>query len=293
VESLGVGVPLFPDFEYLELYREVIEEEADYFEVNPETLWRPRDGGLERNDYHALFRQIRDRSGKPFVAHGLGFSLGTPVADDRARTDAWLDRLRDDQSEFRFPWISEHLGWQIAGGLQAVLPLPLPPTEEAVQVVAERMRLLSSVAGASAFENSANYFALGDPARDPDFFNAICRAAPCRLMLDLHNVHTQCLNLGQDPLDYVDRIDPDSVLQIHLSGGSESEADWLPSRRVFRLDSHDGPVPEEVWRLLERVRPRCRNLRGIVVERLNGTFTEAELPALRDEIRRAKEFARC
>lgn len=292
MDFLGLGVPLFPDFEYLELYREVIEDDADYFEVNPETLWRPREGRLERNDYHPIFRQIRDRSGKPFVAHGLGFSLGTPVDTDRPRTEAWLERLRDDHSEFRFPWISEHLGWQVADGLQAVLPLPLPPTEEAVAVVAQRMRLLTAIAGTSAFENNANYFGLGEACRDPEFFNAICRAAPCRLMLDLHNVHTQCLNLGHDPLDYVDRIDLDTVLQIHLSGGSESEAEWLPSRRVFRLDSHDGPIPEEVWRLLERVRPRCRNLRGIVVERLNGTFEAADVPRLRDEIRRAKGFIR-
>ncbi len=292
MDRLGVGIPLFPDFEYLELMREVIEDEADYFEVNPETLWRMEDGRLVRNDYYPLFQQFRDRSGKPFVAHGLGFSPGTPVAGDRERTDAWLARLRDDQAEFRFAWMSEHLGWQIADGLQAVLPLPLPPTDEAVAVVAERMRLLSAISGTSAFENNANYFGLGE-SRDPEFFNAICRAAPCRLLLDLHNVHTQCLNLGHDADDYVDRIDLETVVQIHLSGGSESEADWLPSRRVFRLDSHDGWIPEEVWRLLERVRPRCRNLRGLVVERLNGTFGAADVPRLRDDVRRAKELIRC
>src|SRR5918996_114260 len=144
MDRLGVGVPLFPDFEYLELMREVIEEEADYFEVNPETLWRPEDGRLVRNDYYPLFQQIRDRSRKPFVAHGLGFSLGTPLDDpaERARTDAWLARLRDDQAEFRFEWISEHLGWTIAGGLQATLPLPFPFTDEALAVLSARLRLL-------------------------------------------------------------------------------------------------------------------------------------------------------
>lgn len=38
------------------------------------------------------------------------------------------------------------------------------------------------------------------------------------------------------------------VLELHLSGGSDSGPDWLPSRRVLRLDSHDGAVPEPVWR---------------------------------------------
>ena len=291
--SLGVGFALHPDLEYLELAREILEGPADFFEINPETLWRPEQGRLVRNDYYPLYQQIRDRSGKPFVAHGLEFSLGTPVGDDRPRTEAWLERLRDDQSEFRFPWISEHLGWQIGGGLQTTLPLPLPPTREAVEVVAERMRLLAGVAGLSAFENPANYVALGDPRDEPRFFNEICRAAPCRMLLDLHNVHTQCLNLGVDPNDYLDRLDADQVLEIHLSGGSESDPDWLDSRRVFRLDSHDGPVPEEVWTLYERVLPRCRGLRGVVVERLNGTFGPEDVAGLAEEVRRAKGLLRC
>ena len=294
MERLGVGFPLFSDFEFLELTREIIEKDVDYFEINPETLWRMDDRRrLVRNDYHPIFHQIRDRSGKPFVAHGLGFSLGTPVETDRPRTDAWLERIRDDHSEFRFAWISEHLGWTVADGLQAVLPLPLPFTPEAIETVAARMRLLSSIAGVSAFENSANYFLFGRSDDEPDFLNAICRAAPCGMLLDLHNVHTQCLNLEQDPVQFLDRLDLDAVVQIHLSGGSESDPEWMESRRVFRLDSHDGPIPEAVWSLLERVLPRCRNLRGIVVERLNGTFSAGDVPALAGEIRRAKETFRC
>lgn len=293
MRGLGVGFALHPDLEYLELARDILEGPADFFEINPETLWRPEQGRLVRNDYYPLYQQIRDRSRKPFVAHGLEFSVGTPVADDRPRTAAWLDRLRDDQAEFRFPWMSEHLGWQIGGGLQTTLPLPLPFTREAVEVVAERMRLLASVSGLSAFENSANYVSLGDPKNEPAFFNEICRAAPCRMLLDLHNVHTQCLNMGLDPVDYLDRLDADQVLEIHLSGGSQSDPDWLASRRVFRLDSHDGPVPEEVWTLYERVLPRCRGLRGVVVERLNGTFGPEDVAGLAEEVRRAKEPLRC
>lgn len=293
MDALGVGFALHPDLEYLELCRDIVEKDADFFEINPETLWRPHDGRLVRNDYYPLYQQIRDRSRKPFVAHGLDFSVGTPLSLDRPRSERWLDRLRDDQAEFRFPWMSEHLGWQIGGGVQTALPLPLPPTAEAVETVAERMRLLASVAGLSAFENGANYLAFGDPAAEPDFFNAICRAAPCRLLLDLHNVHTQCVNFGLDPFEYVRRLDPALVLEIHLSGGSESDPDWLDSRRVFRLDSHDGPVPEDVWKLFEFMRPRCPGLRGVVVERLNGTFAASDVPALAAEVRRAREIWRC
>jgi hypothetical protein len=290
---LGVGLPLYSDLEYLELARELIEDEADYFEVNPETLWRPELGALVRNDYHALFQEIRQRSGKPFVAHGLAFSLGSPPDGDQDRTDAWMERLRDDQDIFRFEWLTEHLGWTQVDGLQATLPLPLPFHEESVRAVAARMRLLGSVVPSVGFENNADYFCLGDPAGWPDLINTLCRESSCGLLLDLHNLYTQCLNWKQDPAETLDRLDADAVLEIHLSGGSESDPGWLSSGRIFRLDSHDGPIPEPVWTLVERALPRCRNLRGVTVERLNGTFKAAEVPALRAELRRAKELFRC
>jgi uncharacterized protein (UPF0276 family) len=290
---LGVGLPLHPDLEYLEIARGLIEDEADFFEVNPETLWRSDRGALVRNDFHALFRQIRDRSGKPFVAHGLAFSPGTAVEGDRDRTDAWLARLRDDHDAFRFQWLTEHLGWTQVDGLQATLPLPLPVHDESVRAVAARMELLASVVPTVGFENNADYFCFGDPAAWPAFLNRLLRASSCGLLLDLHNLYTQCLNWNQDPVETLDRLDADAVLEIHLSGGSESDPEWLTSGRVFRLDSHDGAVPEIVWDLYERAVPRCRNLRGVVVERLNGTFAASEVPALRDELRRAKELVPC
>ena len=290
-QPLGIGFPLYADPEYLSLTRDIIENEADYFEVSPEGLWKSGDDGLSRNDFHPIFRQIHDRSGKPFVAHGLDFSLGTPLdaPGERDRVESWLGRIRDDHAEFHFEWMSDHLGWTTSGDLQAVLPLPLPLTPESIETVATRLRLLAEIVPEVAFENWANYFTLGDPTDDSRFFNMICQAAPCRLLLDLHNVHTQCLNTGLDPFDYVDRLNLKSVIQIHLSGGSESDPEWVESKRTFRLDSHDGPIPEEVWKLLDHVLPRCRNLRGIVVERLNGTFTAEEVPALTAEVRRAKE----
>jgi hypothetical protein len=292
---LGVGLPLYADPEYLDLARGLIEDDADFYEVSPETLWRMEKGALVRNDYHALFLEIRRRSSKPFVAHGLAFSLGTPpeAPGESGRTRAWIDRLRDDHDAFHFEWLTEHLGWTLADGLQATLPLPLPFTPESVRAVSARMALLREAVPVVGFENNADYFLLGDAGAWPGFINDLCRASKAGLLLDLHNLHTQCLNLRVDAAETLGRLDLDAVLEVHLSGGSESEPDWLPSGRVFRLDSHDGAVPEAVWSLLEQALPRCPNLRGIVVERLNGTFGAAEVSAIRSELRRAKELLSC
>jgi uncharacterized protein (UPF0276 family) len=295
MQRLGVGFALHPDLEYLQLTREIVERDADYYEVNPETMWRRRGGRLERNDFHALFLRFLGASRKPFVAHGLEFSLGTPLDEEGepARVAAWLERLRDDHAAFGFAWMSEHLGWTTARGLQATLPLPLPHHPEAVAVVAERMRLLKSVVPTALFENWATTFVLDDPVREPEFFNSIARGADCGFLLDLHNAWTQSVNFGFDAWEYVSRLELDRVVQIHVSGGSMSDPTLLASRRSMRLDSHDAPVPEDVWRLLERILPRCRNVRGVVVERLNGTFGAAEVPGLAGEVRRAKELFPC
>lgn len=298
---LGVGFSLHPDLEYLSLARDIIENDADYYEVNPEAMWRPslenlQSGAagdftkLERNDFHHLFLQIKERSRKPIVAHGLAFSPASPMRGDEARAASWLARLRDDQAMFQFPWMSEHLGWVGAKGIFSVLPLPFLYNEETAEAVARRMGALAAVVPVAAFENNVAYFHLEDPEREPEYLNLLMRRANCYLMLDLHNVYTQCKNNGCDPSDYVARLDLERVVQIHLSGGADSDPQWLASRRILRLDSHDEAIPETVWNLYETFLPKCKQIGGVVVERLNGTFEASGVEALRGEVRRAREI---
>jgi uncharacterized protein (UPF0276 family) len=290
-EPLGVGFVLHPNAEYLELCASIIEERADFFEVSPETLWQIEPNGHFRpSSWSDVMDNIRRESGRPMVAHGLGLSPGTAAPGDmeeEQRLQRWLERIRLDQERFNFCWYTEHLGWASAGGQVAVLPLPLPPTDEAVQTVADRLNRLRPIIPWVGFENQVSYFAFGDVCQEGHFWNRICTTGDLWLLLDLHNCYTQSVNFGV-PLDqYLAGIDLSRVLEIHVSGGSDSEASWLPSGRVMRLDAHDGPVPEPVWTALERVRPRCPNLRGVVVERLQGTLAPDDVPLLEEEVRRA------
>ncbi len=289
---LGVGFVLHPDAEYLGLCRPVIEDEAEFYEVAPETLWALDEHGRPAaGPWADVVQLVRDRSGRPLVGHGIGLSLGTAAGDGGdVRLERWLGQIVRDQERFGFLWYTEHLGWVEAGGLEAVLPLPLPPTGEAVRAVAGRLARLKPTIPVVGFENQVSYFALGDVLDEPLFWNRLCGAADCWLLLDLHNCWTQCLNFGVPLDDYLSRLDLSRVLEVHLSGGSDSEPGWLPSGRVMRLDSHDGPVPEPVWEAFAALRPRCPNLRGVVVERMDGTVTPADVAPLRDEVRRARRI---
>jgi uncharacterized protein (UPF0276 family) len=281
---IPVGFTLQPEARFLDACAPLIAA-ADYLEVAPETTWRADGDELVPNGFHRAFAALGRHAF--FVAHGVGLSLGGASPADRARRRRWLARVRADQAIFRFRWYSDHLGVTAPAGLAMTLPLPLPMTAEAARVVRRRLDQLRRAVGVPvAVENTANYFVLGDALDEPRFLEAVTRRHA--LVLDLHNVFTMACNLGFDPEAYVSRLDLSRVIELHVSGGGESDPEWLPSRRVLHLDGHDGAVPEPVWRLLERVLPRCRNLRGVTLERMEGTVTDADVPLLKAELGRLK-----
>ena len=137
---------------------------------------------------------------------------------------------------------------------------------------------------------------LADPLDEPAFLRRILEPAGMHLLLDLHNVYTTALNEGFDPLRYLEQVPFEKVIELHLAGGSASDPGWLPGAEVLHLDSHDQAVPDEVWALFEEVLPRCSALRGVTLERMEGTVDQHDVAPIRAElgrIRRCLELARC
>ena len=108
------------------------------------------------------------------------------------------------------------------------------------------------------------------------------------VLLDLHNLFTMGVNYGVDPLEYLNRLPLERVIEIHVSGGRDSEPAWLPSGETMRLDSHDDAVPDEVWALLDTALPCCTNLRGVTLERMEGTVGPADVDLLAEELQRVR-----
>ncbi len=266
----------------------LFREEADYLEVAPETTWRTDESGcFIPNGYHDAFAELHDATGIPLVAHGVGWSPGTVVRDP-GRTTNWLDRIAADHARLGFRWYTDHLGATELDGLELTLPMPLPMTPEMARIVAASLGSLQVIVPDVGLENSVFYFHLGDPLGEPEFLRSILAAPRTHLLLDLHNVYTTAVNAGFEPERYIERLPLERVIEIHVSGGSYSEPTWLPSGRALRLDSHDSAVPEEVWRLLDWTLPRCPHLRGVTLERMEGTVEAGDVPLLREELRRVR-----
>lgn len=263
------GFALQPDDEFLARTTRAVRA-ADYLEIAPETTWREReDGVLEPNGFQSRFAAAA--AGRPLVAHGVGLSMASDDPEDAARTERWLARMRADQERLRYAWWTDHLGATTLAGEALTHPMPVMMDAATARVIAAKLERMASVVPDVGVENTVVHFVLGDPLDEPAFLGRVLAAERRWLLLDLHNVVTMAENLDFDPRAFIARCDLSRVLEIHVSGGSESDPRWLPSGRVLRLDGHDGPVPELVWTLLDEVLPRCPHLRGVTLERMEGT----------------------
>lgn len=284
-----VGLAIHPDGEFLDRVEPLVAR-VDYLEVAPETTWfEDAHGALRENGFAARFRAMGERHGASFVAHGVGLSLGDRGGD--ARRAKWLARLAEDQRVFGYRWYTDHAGMTQVAGEALALPLPAPPTEESAARTRARLEAMRAVVPEVGLESTAQPFLLGDPLDDARWLSAVCRE-DANLLLDLHNVWTMAQNLGFSVDAYLDRIDLTRVIELHVSGGSDSDPRWLGGRTV-RLDSHDDAVPEQVFALAARVAPQCPRLRGVTLERMEGTVTSPDdVASLARELDRAREIAR-
>lgn len=197
------------------------------------------------------------RSALPILLHGVGLSLGSAEGLDPAR----IDHLATLVEAVRPPWVSEHIAFTRAGDIEIGHLMPLPFTQEAIDVVAGNVAALRGRLPALPIllENIAYTVMLpGAEMDEAAFVNGVIEASGCGLLLDLENVHANALNHGYDPIAHLQALNLDRVVEVHLAGGAWSGATYA--------DTHSRPVPEASWRLLEWLVPRAR-VRAVIIER--------------------------
>jgi uncharacterized protein (UPF0276 family) len=229
--GLGLRKPHYADF--LEGHVAV-----DFIEVISENFMV--DGGRPRR----ILRDVRERY--PVALHGVSMSIGS--ADGVSR--AYLGRLRALVDEVDPLFVSDHLCWTQFEGFNSHDLLPLPYTEEALDLVCANIDIAQDALGRSMLiENPSSYIAFDDSTlTEWEFLGAICARTGCGLLLDVNNVFVSASNHGFDAIAYLDGVPAEYVRQIHLAGHSQGEA--------MLIDTHDSPVPTSVWDLFAHVLPR-------------------------------------
>ena len=190
----------------------------------------------------------------PLVLHGVSLSLGSsdPI------NEAYLGALRTLIRRFEPAWVSDHLCWGSIGGHYAHDLLPLPYTEEAVNVVTERIaRVQEKLGRRILIENVSSYLTYSHSSlTEWEFLSAIATRADCGILLDVNNIYVSAYNHCFDPETYIKNVPHDRVGQIHLAGHSD--------KGTYLFDTHDGPVIDPVWDLYRLALRYCGRVSTLV-----------------------------
>lgn len=186
---------------------------------------------------------LRVREHYPLSLHGVGLSLGSAGSlslEHLARLRALVERVQP-------ALVSEHLSWNAVPGMHLHDLLPLPFTEDAIDVLVSHIgQVQDTLRRPLLVENVSSYVRFAaDQMSEWEFVGAVARRAGCRLLLDINNLYVNAHNHGFDAQAYLAALTPESVGQFHLAGHSVREREHGP----VLLDTHDGPVAPPVWAL--------------------------------------------
>ncbi len=272
------------------LVLDAIGERVDFVEVIPDRLWY--DFGVAARDrfHHAhlaveeLRRYAQDRA---IIGHGIGLSLPSALPLD----GALLDEVVASHEMFDYHWYSEHLAMFLVphGSIpnaQAGMGLPVVLDDETLALVGDKVRRLgTALERPILLENATIFSSIPEPdMSEPAFFNRLHAATGCGMLLDLHNLYANTLNLGLSAEAYLSEIDPAIVVEIHIAGG-----DWLKGHYT---DSHSRLTPPAVWQWAEQWAPRFPNLAAITFEYHESYHRRLGVAGVGEEIERMHDLAR-
>lgn len=245
---------------------------VDFVEIISENFMV--DGGRPLHTLDA----VRERH--QVAMHGVSLSIGSSTGLDRA----YLSRLKVLADRVRPLWVSDHLCWTGIDGWSTHDLLPLPYTEEALDIVCANISVAQDILERPMlFENPSSYVAFADAdLAEWEFLTELTERTGCYLLLDVNNVFVSSQNHGFDPYAYLGGLPVDRVRQIHLAGHSQDTE--------LLIDTHDTPVCAEVWGLYEHA---CTRLGPIatMIERDDSIPPLADLHAELDIARRLARAA--
>ncbi len=263
LRPLGAGVGL-----RRELYDELpaTERTVDWVEIIPENFMTL--GGRSKRALEACAERWT------VLPHGVGLDVGGPDPLD----EDYLQRLKRLVESIDAPFFSDHLCYTRLGGVHLHDLLPLPFCEAAVEHAAERARRAAEFVGRPFLLENPSYYAVmpGQTMDEASFLRAVVEEADCGMLLDVNNVYVNARNHGYDPFQFIDRLPLERVVQIHLAGHT-------PKPGVV-IDTHIGPVPDDVWRLYRYTLERT----GAVSTLIEWDQEIPSLDAVLDEADRAR-----
>lgn len=213
----------------------------DCLEVVPDTLQASSSGyELDGRRLSSLKQAATQVS---MIAHGVGLSIGT---QEGMRED-YLRRLEVFLSEIPCVWHSEHLGFTHVNGRFLGTMIPIPRTDEMLDLVCERINQIQQRFKIPFLVENVIRLLPEPPATysDAAFLNEITRRTGCGLLLDAYNLECDVHNGKLDLERFLDELDLSKVREIHVARGKEQDG--------FLLDVHANICHDSTLDLAKRI----------------------------------------
>ncbi len=201
---------------------------------------------------HQMLCRIADRY--PISVHGVALSLGSA----EGIVTEHLERLASLVEDVKPRLVSEHLAWSRSGEIYYNDLLPLPLTEETLDIVSANVDQTQDRLGrAILIENPSGYLAFEQSTMsEAIFLTRLAERTGCGLLLDVNNLFISGANLGIDTAEWLSIVPAHAIGEIHLAGHEEGGTADHP----MLMDTHGAPVTDGVWDLytaaLDRFGPR-------------------------------------
>ena len=182
----------------------------------------------------------------PIALHGVGLSLGSAEGIDLTH----LERIRKVVRRFEPGLVSEHLSWSVVGGAYLADLLPLPMTEEALDVVCRNVEQAQAyLQRQMLIENPSSYLQYRHASiPEWEFISAVAARTGCGILCDVNNIYVSSCNHGWDPSVYLDSLPIEAIGEIHLAGHTVRP---LADGHTLHIDDHGARVADDVWALFE------------------------------------------
>ena len=227
----------------------------------------------------ALDRLLELRCDYPVSLHGVALSLGSAEELERghlSRFKALIERVEP-------MLVSEHLAWSAIGEAYLNDLLPLPYTEESLDLFCHHVEEAHDVLRRRLLiENPSSYLRYRHSSiPEAAFLAEVARRTSCGILCDVNNIYVSARNFGFDPLAYLDTLPVEMIGEIHLAGHhAAEEVDIL-------IDDHGSRIAEPVWELYAEALRRL----GPVPTLIEWDTNLPALEVLLDEAWHAQELA--
>ncbi|WP_298518882.1 DUF692 domain-containing protein [uncultured Kordia sp.] len=242
--DLGLGLGLRGEhFNHILEYKPAV----DWFEIISENFMDS--GGRPRYVLDQIAEQY------PIVMHGVSMSIGST---DPLNYD-YLKRLKKLADEINPKWISDHLCWTGVLSLNSHDLLPVVLNEESLQLITTKIKQVQDyLERPLILENPSTYLTFQQSTiPEWQFLKSMVEETNCGLLLDVNNVYVSSFNNEFDPIEYIEGLPHENIVQMHLAG-HQHNGDHI-------IDTHDSPVVDPVWELF-----------SLAWERTGGTSTLLE-----------------